>query len=61
MSEKFLNPITNESWERWEIESLIGHLQNPESAPWLQGWSPLQQKLMIDGLKSLLGSAHDER
>jgi uncharacterized Zn finger protein (UPF0148 family) len=48
-----LNPITNEPWEKWEIDSLIAHLRDPENAKWLSGWSPMQVKLMIAGLSAL--------
>ena len=42
-----------EPWDKWEIETLISHIRNPENAKWLTGWSPLQIDLIVDGLKSL--------
>lgn len=51
---KALNPLTKEPWADWEISMLIKHIEDPKNAPWLKGWSPLQQKLMLDGLKCLL-------
>jgi hypothetical protein len=48
-----LNPISNAPWDEWEIDLLIQHIQDPLNAPWLSGWSPMQVKLMLDGLAAL--------
>lgn len=52
-----VNPITGQPWEAWEIETLINHIEDERNADWLRGWSPMQRKLMVDGLKVLLAAS----